>query len=92
MNAVGTIFRRELTSYFSTPVAYVFIVMFLVLTGVFTFYIGNFYERGQANFALKDFRKAIKDFKRCLELDPSRDRKVQPLIDEAQRHMESRKY
>ena len=49
MKAVGTIFRRELTSYFSTPVAYVFIVMFLVLTGVFTFYIGNFYERGQAD-------------------------------------------
>ena len=53
---------------------------------------GAFYERGQAKFALKDFKKAIKDFKRCLELDPSRERKVQPLIDEAQRHMESRKY
>ena len=49
MNAVSTIFRRELASYFSTPVAYVFIVIFLVLTGVFTFYIGNFYERGQAD-------------------------------------------
>lgn len=49
MKAVGTIFHRELASYFSTPVAYVFIVMFLVLTGVFTFYIGNFYERGQAD-------------------------------------------
>ena len=49
MNAVRTIFRRELVSYFSTPVAYVFIVMFLVLTGVFTFYIGNFFERGQAD-------------------------------------------
>ena len=49
MNVVSTIFRRELVSYFSTPVAYVFIVMFLVLTGVFTFYIGNFFERGQAD-------------------------------------------
>ncbi|TDJ32378.1 MAG: ABC transporter permease [Gammaproteobacteria bacterium] len=49
MKAVVTIFRRELVSYFSTPVAYVFIVIFLVLTGVFTFYIGNFYERGQAD-------------------------------------------
>ncbi|NIO62455.1 MAG: ABC transporter permease subunit, partial [Candidatus Aminicenantes bacterium] len=35
--------------YFSTPVAYVFIVIFLFLTGIFTFYIGAFYERGQAD-------------------------------------------
>ena len=33
-------------AYFATPVAYVFIVIFLVMTGVFTFYLGNFYERG----------------------------------------------
>jgi|TARA_Y100000310_G_scaffold344219_2_gene455790 ABC-2 type transport system permease protein len=43
------IFKRELASYFSTPLAYVFIVIFLVLAGVFTFYLGNFYERGQAD-------------------------------------------
>jgi ABC-2 type transport system permease protein len=43
------IFRRELKSYFATPVAYVFIVIFLVLAGAFTFYLGNFYERGQAD-------------------------------------------
>ncbi|MBT8137087.1 MAG: ABC transporter permease subunit [Gammaproteobacteria bacterium] len=49
MNQVRTIFRRELASYFSTPVAYVFIVIFLVLTGAFTFQIGNLYERGQAD-------------------------------------------
>ncbi len=48
---VGAIFRRELASYFSTPLAYVFIVIFLVLTGIFTFYMGNFYERGQADLA-----------------------------------------
>ena len=46
MAAVLNIMRRELTAYFSTPVAYVFIVIFLVMTGVFTFYLGNFYERG----------------------------------------------
>ncbi|HJU23525.1 MAG TPA: ABC transporter permease subunit [Casimicrobiaceae bacterium] len=46
---IGTIFRRELASYFATPVAYVFIVIFLVLAGVFTFYLGHFYERGQAD-------------------------------------------
>ena len=49
MNAIRTVFKRELASYFATPVAYVFIVIFLVLAGVFTFYIGNFYERGQAD-------------------------------------------
>lgn len=41
--------KRELHSYFSTPVAYVFIVIYLFLTGIFTFYIGAFYERNQAD-------------------------------------------
>ncbi|MEE8236892.1 MAG: ABC transporter permease [Gammaproteobacteria bacterium] len=45
------IMRRELRSYFLTPVAYVFIVIFLILTSTFTFYLGNFYERGQADLA-----------------------------------------
>ena len=49
MNQVAVIFRRELGSYFATPLAYVFIVMFLILTGVFTFYLGGFYERRQAD-------------------------------------------
>lgn len=49
MNLVMALFRRELKSYFATPVAYVFIVIFLMLMGAFTFYIGNFYERGQAD-------------------------------------------
>ena len=49
MNTIGALFRRELKSYFATPVAYVFIVIFLVLMGVFTFYLGDFYERGQAD-------------------------------------------
>jgi len=49
MDNIFTIFKRELSGYFETPVAYVFIVVFLLLTGMFTFYIGNFYEAGQAN-------------------------------------------
>jgi ABC-2 type transport system permease protein len=49
MNIVGALFRRELKSYFATPVAYVFIVIFLVLMGTFTFYLGGFYEQGQAD-------------------------------------------
>ena len=41
--------RRELTGYFATPLAYVFIVIFLVLAGVLTFFVGDFFERGQAD-------------------------------------------
>jgi len=49
MNNVKAIFKREFAGYFSTPIAYVFIVIFLFLTGAFTFYIGGFYERNQAD-------------------------------------------
>jgi ABC-2 type transport system permease protein len=49
MRNVLTIFRRELAGYFTTPLAYVFIVVFLVMAGVLTFFIGNFFERGQAD-------------------------------------------
>ncbi len=51
MGSTGIIFRRELASYFVTPLAYVFIVIFLVLCAWFTFYLGNFYQRGQADLA-----------------------------------------
>lgn len=49
MNGSFVILKRELASYFATPLAYVFIFIFLVLSGVFTFYLGNFYEREQAD-------------------------------------------
>jgi ABC-2 type transport system permease protein len=49
MRNIGIIFRRELASYFATPLAFVFIVIFLVLAGSFTFYLGGFYDRGQAD-------------------------------------------
>lgn len=49
MKNVLAIFKRELYGYFATPVAYVFIVIFLFLAGLFTFYIGGFYERNQAD-------------------------------------------
>jgi len=51
MRQLPVLFKRELASYFTTPLAYVFIVIFLVLSGVFTFYLGNFFESGQANLA-----------------------------------------
>ena len=49
MRNAWAIFKRELRAYFATPVAYVFIVIFLFLTGIFTFYLGGFYERNQAD-------------------------------------------
>jgi len=47
MRATWFIFRRELASYFATPLAYVFIVIFLALAGTSTFFLGNFFDRGQ---------------------------------------------
>lgn len=49
MNPTLAIFRRELRAYFATPLAYVFIVIFLMLAGALTFYLGGLYERGQAD-------------------------------------------
>ena len=48
---VWILFRREFASYFATPLALVFIVIFLALAGLFTFFLGGFYERGQADLA-----------------------------------------
>jgi ABC-2 type transport system permease protein len=47
MRSTWTIFRRELASYFATPLAYVFIVIFLALAGALAFFLGNFFDRGQ---------------------------------------------
>src|ERR1700744_2532478 len=52
MNQVWTIFRREFATYFATPLAYVFIVIFLFAMGAFTFYIGNFYQNGVADLTV----------------------------------------
>jgi len=46
---ISIICRRELAGYFATPLAYVFIIVFLVLAGVLTFFVGDFFERGQAD-------------------------------------------
>jgi len=51
MRAILTIAKRELVAYFTSPVAYVFLVIFLLLTGFFTFTAGNFFERGEASLA-----------------------------------------
>jgi ABC-2 type transport system permease protein len=47
--ATMAVFRREFAGYFATPLAYVFIAIFLVAMGAFTFYIGGFFETAQAN-------------------------------------------
>jgi len=51
MNLVWTIAKRELGGYFTSPVAYVFLVIFLLLAGFFTFTAGAFFERGEAGLA-----------------------------------------
>jgi ABC-2 type transport system permease protein len=48
-HAIATIAKRELASYFASPVAYVFLVIFLLLTGFLTFTAGAFFERGEAS-------------------------------------------
>ena len=41
MGAIRAIFKRELGGYFATPIAYVFLTIFVLLSGVFTFYVGE---------------------------------------------------
>jgi ABC-2 type transport system permease protein len=49
MSDILAVFRRELSGYFATPIAYVFLIIFVMLSGLFTFYVGNLYERGIAD-------------------------------------------
>ena len=49
MRGTMTIFKRELSSYFATPVAYVFLIIFLILSGVFTWQLGSYYDNNQAD-------------------------------------------
>src|SRR5882724_2310034 len=48
---IRTIAKRELGAYFSSPLAYVFIVIFLLLCGFFTFFVPGFFKFGQASLA-----------------------------------------
>ena len=49
MDQTISIFKREFSGYFLTPIAYVFIVIFLFMNGVFTFFMGDLFSRGQAD-------------------------------------------
>ena len=58
MNALGnikTIAKRELGAYYTSPIAYVFIVIFLLLCGFFTFFVGGFFERREASLVMPFF-------------------------------------
>jgi len=49
MHNTMIVLRREMAGYFATPVAYIFIVIFLAFSGTLTFFFGNFFARGQAD-------------------------------------------
>ncbi len=49
MRNTWILFNRELKNYFITPIAYVFIAIFLLMNGIFTFYVGSFFQRGIAD-------------------------------------------
>jgi len=49
MNIIFSLTKRELVNYFTTPIAYVFIVVFLLLSQAFTFYLGHFFGRNEAD-------------------------------------------
>ena len=49
LSGIKPVLKREIKSYFTSPLAYIFLVLFLVMQGVFTFYLGSFFARGQAD-------------------------------------------
>jgi ABC-2 type transport system permease protein len=52
MNALGAVFRREFAAYFATPIAFVFLAIFLFSMGAFTFYVGHFYNNRIADLSV----------------------------------------
>ncbi len=52
MKVFLAIFKRELRSYFATPIALIFLCVFLILTGFFTFKLGRFFDQGQSDLRL----------------------------------------
>ena len=52
LHTISPIFKREFSAYFATPLAYVFIVIFLFTMGAFTFYVGHFYDNGIADLSV----------------------------------------
>jgi ABC-2 type transport system permease protein len=48
---IWVVAKREFAGYFATPIAMVFLMIFVALTGAFAFYVGGFFERGQADLS-----------------------------------------
>lgn len=51
MNKVWVVAKNELARYFSSPLAYVYLVSFLLLNGSFAIYFGHFFDRGSADLS-----------------------------------------
>ncbi len=51
MKSLVAVYRRELLAYLTTPLAYVFVVVFLIAIGTFTFQVGGFFEQGRADLS-----------------------------------------
>jgi gliding motility-associated transport system permease protein len=51
LRTTAVITKREFAAYFATPLAAVFLIVFVALTGAFTFYVGNFFDRGEADLS-----------------------------------------
>lgn len=51
LNRTWIITKREFAAYFATPLALVFLIIFVALTGAFAFYVGNFFDRNQADLS-----------------------------------------
>ena len=51
LDNIWIVFKREFAAYFATPIAAVFLVIFVALTGAFAFYVGSFFDRGQAELS-----------------------------------------
>ncbi len=48
---VSVVFGREFRAYFATPLAAIFLVVFLALAGAMTFFVSDFFARGSADMA-----------------------------------------
>ena len=52
LRSIGSVFKREFAAYFATPIAFVFLAVYLLAMGVFTFYVGHFYDTGVADLTI----------------------------------------
>jgi ABC-2 type transport system permease protein len=52
MNVLSAVFKREFAAYFATPIAFVFLAVYLLAMGVFTFYVGHFFDGGVADLTI----------------------------------------